>query len=624
MKRVIQISIAISLLGGVVLAQVQISPGETPSSSGRHLARAIPTEQLHLVFVEATSPTGYCIQWGRSPDGGDNWVIRPIPDPSPFLQDPSVGLPWYYSGQPCTVCVSYGTSEWPSRCAYRWFDGSNWNGFDIPSEGPVHKTSLTTFQDEVFWTWEEWLANSKGWAGIHYAYCKYTGERLQTGLLTGYNCQSPSIAVDGDGNAYISHCDGNNRITVWRKPSGQSNWASCRGPAPHTPGKYQIQTFCECFGDSIFVGWCEEDPNAPDPRATRDVFRMSAYLNDWPLWWDNKLPFNPTPNRISESPTIAEGEFLVLAEQEPMSGQLDLYYYSRRFGQGWLLPSPTPYESNYPSVLMREKFDVRLYCPWTEVDPYQVWFYRKHFNLPPKAEQERVYYTVDIGKEKPSHYCLKRDGFKVYNQYAIDYAKDFLSYNLHYLDPRYGYILKGSAYFEGIQPVKADLTIDGESFGSLQIMPNALKTFSIIIPSRLYQRDSRIIVVLKNKEGEFVPLADLTVYQFEPEIKGEGGIQTAGLTNAKTRDIITVSPNPLCRKTTVKFEIRNPESEITLRIFDATGRLVRQFDHKTIRHSDQLTWNCTDDRGNTVSPGVYLLRAEIGNKVFTKKMVIVK
>ncbi len=71
-----------------------------------------------------------------------------------------------------------------------------------------------------------------------------------------------------------------------------------------------------------------------------------------------------------------------------------------------------------------------------------------------------------------------------------------------------------------------------------------------------------------------------------------------------------IYPNPFHNKTTIKFEIRNPKSEMSLRIYDASGRLVRQWDYETIRQSDKIIWDGSDDAGHQVSAGVYFVRLE--------------
>ncbi len=166
------------------------------------------------------------------------------------------------------------------------------------------------------------LRGQKQFIGAQVAFCRFDddGPAAPVHTFPGDYALSPSISVDGDGNVYVTYCDSNGDIQVWRRAKdGQNFWERCPvgGPPPYHPTYNQIQTFCECWGDSIFVGWCEEDPSGI--RSTRDVFRRSAYLPDWPdLWWQPPVG-NITDNMISESPTIAEGEFLVFAEQRPMT-----------------------------------------------------------------------------------------------------------------------------------------------------------------------------------------------------------------------------------------------------------------------------------------------------------------
>ncbi len=56
---------------------------------------------------------------------------------------------------------------------------------------------------------------------------------------------------------------------------------------------------------------------------------------------------------------------------------------------------------------------------------------------------------------------------------------------------------------------------------------------------------------------------------------------------------LQISPNPFRCKATVKFEIRNSKSEITLRVYDAGGRLVKQFNHSTIQPFNQIVWDAS-------------------------------
>ena len=62
---------------------------------------------------------------------------------------------------------------------------------------------------------------------------------------------------------------------------------------------------------------------------------------------------------------------------------------------------------------------------------------------------------------------------------------------------------------------------------------------------------------------------------------------------------------------------------LVLRIFDVSGRLVRTLrDEELSPGSYSAVWTGTDEQGNRVSSGVYLLRLEVGQEVATKKVIL--
>jgi hypothetical protein len=71
---------------------------------------------------------------------------------------------------------------------------------------------------------------------------------------------------------------------------------------------------------------------------------------------------------------------------------------------------------------------------------------------------------------------------------------------------------------------------------------------------------------------------------------------------------ISVFPNPFSKLTHIKFQAPSSKSQVTMSIYDASGRLVRQFDYPTIRQSDHIIWTGTDDIGNHLPAGVYFIR----------------
>jgi uncharacterized delta-60 repeat protein len=91
-----------------------------------------------------------------------------------------------------------------------------------------------------------------------------------------------------------------------------------------------------------------------------------------------------------------------------------------------------------------------------------------------------------------------------------------------------------------------------------------------------------------------------------------------------------IYPNPFREKTYIKFQIpsvnsqTNSNSQITMKIYDVAGMLVRRFDHATIRLSDKITWHGQDNSGNRLPSGVYFLKFQSGNYSGTEKLLLIK
>jgi len=83
--------------------------------------------------------------------------------------------------------------------------------------------------------------------------------------------------------------------------------------------------------------------------------------------------------------------------------------------------------------------------------------------------------------------------------------------------------------------------------------------------------------------------------------------ETVGL---KTPNLpkISVFPNPFSKAIKISFGKAQGAESIGLKIYDAGGRLVKQFDYPTIRQSDHIIWQGTDDSSNHLPSGVYFIR----------------
>ena len=83
-------------------------------------------------------------------------------------------------------------------------------------------------------------------------------------------------------------------------------------------------------------------------------------------------------------------------------------------------------------------------------------------------------------------------------------------------------------------------------------------------------------------------------------------------------------PNPFNPTTMIAYDLPDA-SDVQLDIYDLMGRNINTVVNKNQsvgRHF--VIWNANDYLGNQVSAGVYLYRLQAGNKIFTRKMILMK
>jgi len=85
---------------------------------------------------------------------------------------------------------------------------------------------------------------------------------------------------------------------------------------------------------------------------------------------------------------------------------------------------------------------------------------------------------------------------------------------------------------------------------------------------------------------------------------------------------LKVYPNPFRNVVCIKFQIPN-KSEISLNIYDATGRLVRCLTLDAQRLTP-VVWDGTDDSGRRLPVGVYFCQVQCGDKRVIKKVIMVQ
>jgi hypothetical protein len=109
--------------------------------------------------------------------------------------------------------------------------------------------------------------------------------------------------------------------------------------------------------------------------------------------------------------------------------------------------------------------------------------------------------------------------------------------------------------------------------------------------------------------------------------ENEPGVEETAGWSAPGALCLEVYPNPFTQMTDIRYEITDEKhsmKDIELKIYDVTSRLVRQFDHKTIRLSDYITWFGDDDSGREVPAGVYFVRMTSATWTQTIPLILVR
>ena len=84
-------------------------------------------------------------------------------------------------------------------------------------------------------------------------------------------------------------------------------------------------------------------------------------------------------------------------------------------------------------------------------------------------------------------------------------------------------------------------------------------------------------------------------------------------------------PNPFNPATTIAYDVPLGGSNVSIRIYDAAGRLVRALvDAQQSTGSHEVTWDGRDAFGTSVASGVYFYRMTAGSFVESRRMVLLK
>jgi hypothetical protein len=98
----------------------------------------------------------------------------------------------------------------------------------------------------------------------------------------------------------------------------------------------------------------------------------------------------------------------------------------------------------------------------------------------------------------------------------------------------------------------------------------------------------------------------------------------------ETTPILTINPNPFRRFTRIKCQLPNPDPphsmayRTTLKIYDASGCLIKSFALGSTPYALCIFWDGTDDTGKCLPAGVYFCKLECGRITAIEKAILLK
>ena len=104
------------------------------------------------------------------------------------------------------------------------------------------------------------------------------------------------------------------------------------------------------------------------------------------------------------------------------------------------------------------------------------------------------------------------------------------------------------------------------------------------------------------------------------------GIEENTIATSIRTELACPYPNPFNKVIEIRYQIADVANteNISLRIYDATGRLTRQFNDLGIGPFNQVIWDAKDDLGRTVPAGIYFVQLQAGDYKKTEKAILLK
>lgn len=168
----------------------------------------------------------------------------------------------------------------------------------------------------------------------------------------------------------------------------------------------------------------------------------------------------------------------------------------------------------------------------------------------------------------------------------------------------------GELHWEYICPVTSD--------GPVKVLQDALPGANAVFRAYRYTADHPALAGKDLSPVSTITGADPDYYTPEDF--------TSALAIAKNKTFVLDQnyPNPFNPSTNIPYQVITP-GEVKLTIYNLQGQKVKSLVNEHRRSGTyRISWDGTDDFQKDVSSGVYLYRLEIGDKIQSRKMILVR
>jgi len=115
-------------------------------------------------------------------------------------------------------------------------------------------------------------------------------------------------------------------------------------------------------------------------------------------------------------------------------------------------------------------------------------------------------------------------------------------------------------------------------------------------------------------------------YPNGPVAVSRTGFRLGGASALPTQPMLLGSwPNPAVQNVHIAFMLpSSPNGAVSLEVFDTAGRRVRRLDSVFAPGRNEVVWDGRDERGASVSAGLYLYRLRVGDQAWTERLALVR